>query len=997
MNESRRTRTQPVGLSAGSVGLTLAWLGGAAIARLTGATPVVIMLAVMAMAAIVATAESLWSLRRVHVDNITLPAMSTQGETIPLVIDIRSPRPIWVEVVHECMTVACGWSDPRSDRFEAEAGFARRGVVREVHVHIRTGGSLGLFWWQRRHHVDIGEHHVAAAVGSEDAPVEQRALAADGEFGGAPGAVSGELDGIRPWREGDSERWVHWSSSMRSGELMVFDRRRPSENERIIRPRVGTDDPDAEAGAARRSLERSIALGARTLVAVGDAEPVEIVGPDAAARWSASVDLGAVEQPSRRWWHRSWTAEPNAPASVWARRWSAVATFVSLAMLIGALGLEPLLLIPIAVTVSLAAAVSGRSLVTGEPPSAFVRSAVGLGALVGLAMVLVSSGQLDGLLTFLRGPLPQVLIILILIHGFECRDRRTLRVGVGISSVVVMYAAAFRVDDRLIWWLAAWIMTAGASLAALARPAGSPHFRLPTLSSPTGGWVHRVAFVGATLSVTVAVLAVVPVPDGPADLTLPTVIEGADPIGQPGGLAGPDGDLSDDRATAEPGTDRAPAGQAGGYTGFASSMDTSVRGELSDEVVMRVRAPAADFWRGQTFTEFDGRRWYADTEAGLLQQGPNIDIPASFGDTAADDSLAYDELVQTFHLEVDMPNLLFHAYRPTSVVLDSNLWSRADGALRASTTLPAGSVYTVVSTRPVVDAAVLRSRGHVDERLNERGRAAFQRHLTVPLSTSPETIALANQLAAGAESTYDVVRAYETWMNANVEYDLNAPLPDPGEDAVHDFLFDTQLGFCEQIASAMTVMLRSQGIPARLAAGYTSGTRDTVSGVFEVRASDAHAWVEVWFPEVGWQAFDPTAAVPLSAESQVGSVGADLTSGLADFVGDNIRPVVFAVVAAMVAIGGWRILSGLRLRRRRGRWGSLQDRFADRAAQRGARTGATNRELADAWTAADDAEVARLVAARLDRAAFAPDFGDDDEAYADTRRLVDALPRTDRR
>ena len=125
----------------------------------------------------------------------------------------------------------------------------------------------------------------------------------------------------------------------------------------------------------------------------------------------------------------------------------------------------------------------------------------------------------------------------------------------------------------------------------------------------------------------VAVLAVVPVPDGPAQLTLPTVIEDADPIGQPGGLAGPDGDLSDEAPEREPGTDRAPAGQAGGYTGFASSMDTSVRGELSDEVVMRVRAPAADFWRGQTFTEFDGRRWYADSEAGLLQQGPNIDVP----------------------------------------------------------------------------------------------------------------------------------------------------------------------------------------------------------------------------------------------------------------------------------------------------------------------------------------------------------------------------------
>ena len=87
-------------------------------------------------------------------------------------------------------------------------------------------------------------------------------------------------------------------------------------------------------------------------------------------------------------------------------------------------------------------------------------------------------------------------------------------------------------------------------------------------------------------------------------------------------------------------------------------------------------------------------------------------------------------------------------------------------------------------------------------------------------------------------------------------------MPAEGVDAVDDFLFVSQRGFCEQIASALTVMLRSQGVPARLATGYLPGERDRVSGVWKVRASDAHAWVEVWFPETGWEAFDPTASVP---------------------------------------------------------------------------------------------------------------------------------------
>src|SRR5690606_8327475 len=134
---------------------------------------------------------------------------------------------------------------------------------------------------------------------------------------------------------------------------------------------------------------------------------------------------------------------------------------------------------------------------------------------------------------------------------------------------------------------------------------------------------------------------------------------------------------------------------------------------------------------------------------------------------------------------------------------------------------------------------------------------------------------------------YDVIQAYVGWLGANVEYDLNAPLPDAGEDAVHDFLFDTRLGFCEQIASALTVMLRTQGVPARLATGYLPGSRDRIAGVFEVRASDAHAWVEVWFPESGWQAFDPTASVPLSADAQIGTLGADLAAGAGRYVERN--------------------------------------------------------------------------------------------------------------
>jgi transglutaminase-like putative cysteine protease len=425
-------------------------------------------------------------------------------------------------------------------------------------------------------------------------------------------------------------------------------------------------------------------------------------------------------------------------------------------------------------------------------------------------------------------------------------------------------------------------------------------------------------------------------------------------------------------------------------------MDTSVRGDLSDEVVMRVRAPEADFWRGQTFSRFDGRRWFADAQIGTPHRGPTIDVPPADGVIPVADDVVVDRFVQTYFLETDMPNVVFHAGRPIQIVAETDVWTRPDGALRATTVLPEGSIYTVVSERVRVDDTILRRQGLIGPRLSDLGRNVFARYLDVPESTTPETIALSDELAAGATSTYDVIRAYESWLSANVEYDLDAPLPDAGEDAVHDFLFDSQLGFCEQIASALTIMLRTQGVPARLATGYVPGTRDEVAGVFEVRASDAHAWVEVWFPETGWQAFDPTAAVPLSADTDRGSVGADLAGALGGFVADHPVRVGLLAGALLVLVSAVQLVRVAVTRRRRGRWGVLQDRFATLAARRGVTGVVPNPALAAAWSGADDESVARAVAERLDRVAFDPTFVDADHVFRDTRKLVGTLHPSDR-
>jgi uncharacterized protein (DUF58 family) len=993
------SRARPVGVSAGGLGLLIAWVGGAAIAQLTGATPVVIVLTAGLVWFAAGVIAGWVAIRRATVERVTMPALSTQGVAFPIEIEIDGTRGshVWVALRSGGSAVASGWAGPGG--FRGDAVMTTRGAVRTVHVEARAAGATGLVWWRKRFEIEVAEHVVAPAARSGSASVTRLTAETNGDLTGRSGAVSGEIDGVRPWREGDSEKFVHWTSSLRSGELIVHDRRHTADQRWLVRARPGTDTPDDEAGRARSAIEQGLRRGAVVSAAIGDGPAVLIPDLPAAARWSALAELGRVHEAGAPKLPRHDPVEPETSARQSARWWAAGATVVSLVMLTGALSYGPIVTLVVVAAVVGGAAFTARPLVTGATLPATARTVVGIAALVAFGMVAVSVGQIGGLLGILRGPLPQILVILVALHGFECRDRRTLRVGLGISAVVLMYALGFRVDSSIIWWLGTWAVCFGMAMAKLALPTvpsaavtegvdavDAPPIRGVSFAAPRPARALAV-LTGAVA--TVGVLLVVPVPDSPARLTLPTFLDELRSVNTPGALAGPAGNVV--TSGDDSGGTRSGDGGAGGYTGFAESMDTSVRGPLSDQVVMRVRAPEPDFWRGQTFARFDGRQWYADDDVGVLGSGPSILVPPALGDWHEPDGVDTDRFVQTFYVEQDMPNIVFAAYRPTRVVLDADVWTRPDGALRAATTLTAGSIYTVISSRARVTADVLRAQGETDHRLSAFGKEVLADYLTVPDSTTDRTIALADELAADTSSTYDMVLAFEAWLSQHVEYDLNAPVPAQGVDAVDDFLFTSRRGFCEQIASALAVMLRTQGVPTRVATGYVAGDRDEIAGVFEVRGSDAHAWVEVWFPDTGWQAFDPTASVPLAGDAQIASVGADLFGGASDFAGAHAMPLALGGLSAAGLLVIACLVRDLRHRRRRGRWGLLQDRFGAVAAARGADPGATNPDRAAAWTTADDLAVAELLASRLDRVAFDPTFGDDDAEFAEARKLVESL------
>jgi len=122
--------------------------------------------------------------------------------------------------------------------------------------------------------------------------------------------------------------------------------------------------------------------------------------------------------------------------------------------------------------------------------------------------------------------------------------------------------------------------------------------------------------------------------------------------------------------------------------------------------------------------------------------------------------------------------------------------------------------------------------------------------------------ALAEDITEDYDNPFDKATALESYLRT-IRYNELISAPPTGRDGVDYFLFDSRQGYCDYYASALAAMARAVGIPARLASGYTLGEYHGESGDYRVRESDAHTWVEIYFPRYGWVEFEPTASQPL--------------------------------------------------------------------------------------------------------------------------------------
>jgi hypothetical protein len=171
-----------------------------------------------------------------------------------------------------------------------------------------------------------------------------------------------------------------------------------------------------------------------------------------------------------------------------------------------------------------------------------------------------------------------------------------------------------------------------------------------------------------------------------------------------------------------------------------------------------------------------------------------------------------------------------------------------------------GQTYQITSSVSLAQPQELRLAGE------DYPLWAVTQYTQLPPTLPQRVRDLANRLTANAYTPYDKAKAIENYLKT-FEYTLQVEPPAYNADGVDHFLFNLKRGYSEYFASAMTVMLRTQGIPARLATGYTVGDRlPDHDDIFIVNDSHSHAWVEVFFPRYGWITFEPTpgARLPLA-------------------------------------------------------------------------------------------------------------------------------------
>ncbi len=310
-------------------------------------------------------------------------------------------------------------------------------------------------------------------------------------------------------------------------------------------------------------------------------------------------------------------------------------------------------------------------------------------------------------------------------------------------------------------------------------------------------------------------------------------------------------------------------------SGFTESVELGQIGEIkkNSAVVMRVQTgkPIAYDrlrWRGIALTTFDGKRW-TSPEQKTQKLEPEADGWIRTADSAPKTDALYPRMIYTVYLEPVATDAIFVPGKAISLKGNFSGESRSAFNRARRTFILRDSTDTLLN--PFHNYAAIRYAGlslllPMDASKFRAASTEYPSNITstylqLPAALDPRITELANQTTRNARTPFDKALAIENLLRNRYAYTLNLT-GKPGDDPLAHFLFETRAGHCEYFASAMTIMLRTLGIPAREVNGFLPGEYNDLGGDYIIRASDAHSWVEVYFPGMDWEVFDPTPAGP---------------------------------------------------------------------------------------------------------------------------------------
>lgn len=281
---------------------------------------------------------------------------------------------------------------------------------------------------------------------------------------------------------------------------------------------------------------------------------------------------------------------------------------------------------------------------------------------------------------------------------------------------------------------------------------------------------------------------------------------------------------------------------------------------LSKSLIFRVRvpdtlenSPPRFYWRGHIYATYDGTQWL-NPEASLSPYEPDQgDLPVP--------NMDGHEVGEFEIVNLNEQSILYAPSQPVWASVTGDMWSQPTPAdavdlvtLRASTPVPERAVYRVRSVLINPSIEELRAAGVTYPDW------VTERYLQLPVNFSPRIAELAQEIGADQPTPYDKALAVTEWLRANLEYQAVIPAPPENTDALEWVLFEYKKGFCMYYATSEVLMLRSLGVPARMAVGFAQGELDEETNTYTVRQQQYHAWPEVYFPGIGWVEFEPTVS-----------------------------------------------------------------------------------------------------------------------------------------